>query len=109
MEEAPENGKESSHCPHAKMNDKTHFIHVRLLVYCLRLNFPLMYGYGIYSVYFHFIYYASLLPEDTFQLFRFPLLQQTCPFRTSYVQSDTKKRELLKNPTKIEEIQEKNY
>jgi hypothetical protein len=24
-----------------------------------------------------------------------------------YVQSDTKKRELLKNPTKIEEIQEK--
>jgi len=27
-----------------------------------------------------------------------------CP----YVQVDTKKRELLKNPTKIEEIQEKN-
>ena len=25
-----------------------------------------------------------------------------------YIQSDTKKRELLKNPTKIEEIQEKN-
>ena len=25
------------------------------------------------------------------------------------VQSDTKKREILKNPTKIEEIQEKNY
>ena len=25
-----------------------------------------------------------------------------------FVQSDTKKRELLKNPTKIEEIQEKN-
>ena len=30
--------------------------------------------------------------------------------RTKHVQSDTKKRELLKNPTKIEEIQEKkNY
>jgi len=27
----------------------------------------------------------------------------------SYVQSDTKKLELLKNPTKIEEIQEKNF
>ena len=26
---------------------------------------------------------------------------------TFYIQSDTKKRELLKNPTKIEEIQEK--
>ena len=25
-----------------------------------------------------------------------------------YIQSDTKKRDLLKNPTKIEEIQEKN-
>ena len=25
-----------------------------------------------------------------------------------YIQTDTKKRELLKNPTKIEEIQEKN-
>jgi len=27
----------------------------------------------------------------------------------TYVQSDTKKRELLKNPTKIEEIQEKKF
>ena len=27
---------------------------------------------------------------------------------TVYVQGDTKKRELLKNPTKIEEIQKKN-
>jgi hypothetical protein len=28
-------------------------------------------------------------------------------FRYVHIQSDTKKRELLKNPTKIEEIQEK--
>ena len=27
----------------------------------------------------------------------------------TYIQSDTKKRELLKNPTKIEEIQEKKF
>jgi hypothetical protein len=26
-----------------------------------------------------------------------------------FIQGDTKKRELLKNPTKIEEIQQKNY
>ena len=29
--------------------------------------------------------------------------------KVSLVQSDTKKRELLKNPTKIEEIQEKKF
>ena len=29
-------------------------------------------------------------------------------YKINYIQSDTKKRELLKNPTKIEEIQEKN-
>jgi len=27
----------------------------------------------------------------------------------SHIQNDTKKRELLKNPTKIEEIQEKKF
>ena len=31
------------------------------------------------------------------------------PVGYSYIQSDTKKRELLKNPTKIEEIQEKKF
>jgi len=31
-----------------------------------------------------------------------------CPLKLSHVQGDTKKQELLKNPTKIEEIQEKN-
>ena len=30
-------------------------------------------------------------------------------FRSQDIQGDTKKRELLKNPTKIEEIQEKNF
>ena len=31
------------------------------------------------------------------------------PLKASLIQSDTKKRELLKNPTKIEEIQEKKF
>jgi len=30
-------------------------------------------------------------------------------FRSQDIQDDTKKRELLKNPTKIEEIQEKKF
>ena len=32
---------------------------------------------------------------------------QKAHFSQCYIQSDTKKRKLLKNPTKIEEIQEK--
>ena len=33
-----------------------------------------------------------------------------CVYVCMYIQGDTKKREVLKNPTKIEEIQEKkNY
>ena len=30
-------------------------------------------------------------------------------YQVFFIQGDTKKRKLLKNPTKIEEIQEKNY
>ena len=32
-----------------------------------------------------------------------------CNWNDSDIQGDTKKRELLKNPTKIEEIKEKKY
>ena len=55
-----------------------------------------MFGIGLYLNFHH-----SLLPSgiqtDTGYI-----------FLVIYIQGDTKKREILKNPTKIEEIREKN-
>ena len=47
----------------------------------------------------HFYSCTNSVPYDINQI--------TAKLKVEQIQSDTKKRELLKNPTKIEEIQEK--
>ena len=52
--------------------------------------------------------YKHILLVDAFYVERRLRLEPSCT-QVNMVQGDTKKRELLKNPTKIEEIQEKKF